>query len=174
MDNQLCVIGDFHQGFQDPPQNKCMVIWVPLHFSCTGCQCCITSECSCSTLHFRGFSSSSHSITIHRTHRTASRNMSADSNTSHLQPETKRHRKPIWHSPAGYVHCMSFNSSRWISMFQFVTHAAAVSMEPCSAGTMCSRLRKRLLLKTATVKLTFCNSDIVCVHSNISLQLHNS
>lgn len=61
-------------------------------------------------------------------------------NTSHMKPETQ---KPICHNPAGYVHCMSFYSSRFISIFQSVTHAA----EPCSAGTMCSRLRKKELLE---------------------------
>ena len=102
----------------------------------SGCHCCITSESSCSS---QASPTAAQSPVPHDTG-TDSLYMSPTdvSNRSHPTWESQRGRKPIWHNPAGCVRRMSFNSSRWISIFQFVTHAAGPGAGRCRAGTVCS------------------------------------
>lgn len=127
-------------------QNERLAIRVPLHSGCTGCRCCIASESSISA----ATPAQSLSVTIHRLRWT-------------VCYTTRNTETNLAQSCWAYVCRMSFNSRDKFQHFNLPR-----MLLPYGAGRMCSRLRNRKLLKYVTVKLTFCNSDIVCVCITIS------
>lgn len=155
-------------------ESKCLVA---LPFQSTGCHCCIIPESSWSKLpvwdceqhkpwesQFLQDAEDSFPLTCLWT-----------PPTDHIPHETRDREINLTQScrVCVCVACLSihqdefqyFNSSR---MLQLYTESHAVQGW-CAAGW-----EKKVLLKSVTVKLTFCNSDTVHVHSNISLQPHNS
>lgn len=101
------------------------------------------------------------SVTTHRTQRTASLNMSADSSNGSHPTWNQRHTNQSGSILLGMrAACLLIHQDE----FQYFNLSRTLQLSAVSrAGTMWSSLRKRILLKSVTVKLTFCNSDIVCV-----------
>lgn len=88
------------------------------------------------------------------------------SSSDHIphEADTKRHTKLIWQNPTGYVHRMSFNSSRWISIFQLVTHAADLTTKCCNTETIGSRLRERKnTINDCYSKIDFEVIQVLCI-----------
>lgn len=155
------VVSNFHEHFHVPPQSRCIVMWAPVHFSCTGCHCCITSESSCSTLHFQRLQQhrlkgASHST---GTQRTVSLNMSADSSNGSHPTWNLESQKPIWLNPAGVCarHVFQFIKTNFNISIRHACCSARLGVVRCRGrGTVCSRLRqKKSTIKDCYSKIYF-------------------